>query len=443
MKHYLIKLSFSSLLSLLFCVTFAFAQPQSRPNGPYVEAEQGNVALSSIMTNEELYDRLYQLEERSKGVMQLEIAGYSNAINFPDLRDPTGYPLYICKFGKPDPSKKSLFITTQIHGNEPLGTEAVINIMQRLIAGGQAAKAILENVTIWIMPRINPDGAMNQYEGQWIPKRYTDQEWIPEDIGLPAGTTAPWYYTSTGRMSTVTLGRIETGPGYDENRDSNPNLDFRIENLADYNLTPDQFATNYLNNRNFNNYHYGGYYVTPEARIVTGVFKELRPDVYIDIHHRGFNYLSEDDNRQVYIQVAAEVADPYDDPFTGNHYEVSPDVLKLAKQVNAVGWLSLQLGNSAFGSIQKYPKVNLPGTTLGSFALNDTAIMLIEIAGQTQTLGQKANGRLTKTATDSVIAIMKALADGSIYDVDTTIYDAIPDSANRISDPTTRDEDPL
>ena len=66
--------------------------------------------------------------------------------------------------------------------------------------------------------------------------------------------------------------------------------------------------------------------------------------------------------------------------------------------------------------------------------------MLIEIAGQTQTLGQKANGRLTKTATDSVLAIMEALADGSIHDVDTAIYDEIPESANRIGDPTTRDE---
>lgn len=430
---------FCLVISFAFC-TFSFAQPQSRPNGPYVEAEQSNVSLSSFMTNEELYEKLQQLRDRSEGVMKLEIAGYSNAIYFPDLDEPLGYPLYVCKFGEPDPSKVSLFITTQIHGNEPIGTEAVVEIMQNLISGSQGAKDILENVTIWIMPRINPDGAMNQYDGEWIPKRYTDQEWIPEEIGLPVGTRSPWYYTSTGSMYTVTMGRIFTGPGYDENRDSNPNLDFRIENLADYGLTPEAFAEDYLNNSEMNNSNYGGYYVTPEARIVTSVFKALQPDVYIDIHHRGFNYLTEDDNRQVYIQVAAEVADPYEDPFTNNHYEVDPDVLLLAKQVNAAGWLSLQMGNSAFGSIQKYPKVNLPGTTLGSFALNDTAIMLIEIAGQTQTLGQKANGRLKKVTTTPVTAIMEALADGSIHDIDPAIYDAIPESANRIGDPTTRDE---
>ena len=405
---------------LIFCVTSVYAQPQSVPNGPYVEDEQ-NVSLSSIMTNEELAKKLQDLESRSKGIMQLEIAGYSDDLGFPDDKMELGYPLFLCKFGKPDPSKARILITTQIHGNEPLGTEAAINIMQNLIAGGQAAKNILDNVTVWFMPRVNPDGAMHQSDGEWYPIRQSSQDWNPEYFGLAFGTRAPWYYSSRNG-------------GYDLNRDTNPNLDF---NIADYSPT---VIENFLNSGATNNSELGGLFVTPEARIITSVYKRLIPEVFIDIHHRGFNTLTDDDNRQVYIQIAAEVADPYDDPFTGDHYEVSDDVLTLAKQVNAVGWLSLQLGNSAFGAIQKYPEVNLPGTTLGAFALNNTAIMLIEIAGQTQNMGQKASGRLIKTATDPVMAILSALADGSIHDVDPAIYDAVPESANRISDPSTRDE---
>ena len=409
-----------SMLFLVFCFTSAYAQPQSVPNGPYVEDEQ-NVSLSSIMTNEELSLKLNQLESRSKGIMELEIVGYSNDLGYPYDNQELGYPLYLCKFGDPDPSKDSILITTQIHGNEPLGTEAVINIMQNLIAGGKTAKNILDNVTIWIMPRVNPDGAMHQSDGQWYPIRQSSQTWDPEDFGLSPDTRAPWYYSSRNE-------------GYDLNRDSNPNLDLRIENLNAAEVE------DFLNDRNYNNSEFGGLYVTPEARIITDVYQRLEPEVYIDIHHRGFNTLTDDDNRQVYIQIAAEVADPYVDPFTGQPYEVDDDVLTLAKQVNAVGWLSLQLGNSAFGAIQKYPEVNLPGTTLGAFALNDTAIMLIEIAGQTQNMGQKANGRLIKAATDPVMAILSALADGSIYTVPSDIYDAVPESANRISDPSTRDE---
>ena len=418
-----------ALAFLLMLSPMALAAPQSLPNGPWVEDEQ-NVSLQGIMTNEELYKNLQQIEHTSKGRMQLVIAGYSDAING-DLMQPLGWPLYLCKFGDPesDTDKWRVLITSQIHGNEVLGTQALVKLMQKFAAGGKGVDEILENVIVWFMPRVNPDGAMNERNGEWYPIRQSSQVWDPDFIGLPAGTRAPWYYSSSQQ-------------GYDVNRDSNPNLDFRIENLmADYGWTPEQFAETILNDRSMNNSNHGGYYVTPEARIITGVYQQLQPDVYIDVHHRGFNTLTDEDIRSVSIQVAAEVADPYDDLFSGNHYEVDADVLKLAKQVNAVGWLALQRGYSSYGAIQKYPRVNLPGTTLGSFALNDTAIMLIEIKGQTQNLGQKQSGMLTQTAVTAIHEILTSISDGTIQDVDTQIYDDIPESANSIRDPTTRDEE--
>ena len=418
-------------LPLLFFLIFspmAFAAPQSLPNGPWVEDEQ-NVSLSGIMTNEELYKKLEQIEHTSKGRMELEIVGYSDAING-DLMEPLGWPLYLCKFGESDNNadKWRVLITSQIHGNEVLGTQALVKLMQKFSAGGKEVSQILDNVILWIMPRVNPDGAMYVSDGEWYPIRQSYQVWDPEFIGLPEGTRRPWYYSSSRE-------------GYDLNRDSNPNLDFRIENLADYGWTLEEFAEDILNDRSMNNSRYGGYYVTPEARIITGVYQRLQPDIYIDVHHRGFNYLTDEDIRSVSIQVAAEVADPYTDPFSGDYYEVDADVLELARQVNVVGWQALQRGYSSYGAIQKYPTVNLPGTTLGSFALNDTAIMLIEIKGQTQNLGQKQSGMLTQTAVVSIYEILTALADGTINDVDPSIYDDIPESANRISDPSQRDEE--
>lgn len=398
----------------------AFAKPQSTPNGPWVEDEQ-NVSLSGIMTNEELYKRLEQIQHTSHGRMELEIVGYSDAI-YGDLMEPLGYPLYLCKFGEPDSSKIPVLITSQIHGGEVLGTQALVKLMQKFAAGGNEVNEILENVTLWLMPRVNPEGAMSERDGEWYPTRRNHQIWDPEFIGLPAGTRRPWYYSSWSQ-------------GYDLNRDSNPNLDFRIENLADYGWTLEEFAEDILEDRSMNNSRYGGYYVNPEARIITGMYQRLEPHVYIDVHHRGFNYLSEEDNRSVSIQVAADVADPYTCPFTGAYYEVDEDVLELAKQVNVVGYQALQRGLSHFGAIQKYPQVNLPGTTLGSFALNDTAIMLIEIKGNAQSLGQKQSGMLTQTAVVSIYEILIALADGTIHDVAASLYDEILPSANRMGDP--------
>ena len=406
----------------------AFAEPQSTPNGPWVEDEQF-VSLQGIMTNAELYKKLEQIEHTSKGRMELEIVGYSDAING-DLMEPLGYPLYLCKFGEPDPNsnKFRVLITSQIHGGEVLGTQALVKIMQKFAGGSKETNEILENVTLWLMPRVNPEGAMSERDGEWYPTRRNHQIWDPVFWGLPAGTRSPWYYRSSSE-------------GYDLNRDSNPNLDFRIENLSDYGWTLEEFAEDILEDRNMNNSRYGGYYVNPEARIITGVYQRLEPDVYIDVHHRGFNYLTEEDIRSVSIQVAAEVADPYTDPFSGDYYEVDADVLELARQVNVVGYQALQRGFSHYGAIQKYPTVNLPGTTLGTFALNDTAIMLIEIKGQTQNLGQKQSGMLTQTAVVSINEILKALADGTIYDVDPKLYDDIPPSANRMRDPSQRDDE--
>jgi hypothetical protein len=298
--------------------------------------------------------------------------------------------------------------------------------MQKFAGGGKEVNEILENVTLWLMPRVNPEGAMSERDGEWYPTRRNHQIWDPEFFGLPAETSSPWYYRSSSE-------------GYDLNRDSNPNLNFRIENLADYGWTLEQFAEEILNDRAMNNSSYGGYYVNPEARIITGVYQRLEPDVYIDVHHRGFNYLSEEDNRSVSIQVAAEVADPYTDPFSGEYYEVDADVLELAKQVNVVGYQALQRGFSHYGAIQRYPTVNLPGTTLGTFALNDSAIMLIEIKGQTQNIGQKQSGMLTQTAVVSIYEILIALADGTIQDVDASLYEDILPSANRMGDPSQRD----
>jgi murein tripeptide amidase MpaA len=77
---------------------------------------------------------------------------------------------------------KRILITTQIHGIEQIGTEAAIDIIQKLSSNAAEVDKILENVSIWIMPRINPEGADNKYQDKWYPTRYTHQTWLPANI---------------------------------------------------------------------------------------------------------------------------------------------------------------------------------------------------------------------------------------------------------------------
>jgi hypothetical protein len=354
--------------------------------------------------------------------MKLEIAGYTNA-PYDDLLKPEGYPLYVAKFGNAEldnPDKKRVFVMSQIHGNEPLGTEAMVELIQKFITGGPEIESILNKVTIWFMPRVNPEGASYQSNGDLYPIRQNQMGWDPSSLGLAANTTAPWYFNS------------KVG-GYDVNRDFSPNMDF-----INYPVDSAWKATieKYLNNKKAtNNSLNGGVLITSEARAITKIYKALKPDVCIDMHHRGFNTVTDTDNRSVSVQLAASLVKDYLDPISGRQYTVAQDVFDLGKKINVVAYQSLQRGFSSFGAIQRYPDVNLPGGGLCAFELNGSAIMLVEVKGQTQSLGQKQNGMLKDAMKTPVYEALKALSDGSYKAIDPTLYDKIPESANSIGSP--------
>ncbi len=349
-------------------INYAFGDAYSVPGGPWIQSEQ-HISIEGLLSNEELGKKLHQIEARSKGRMTLDIAGFSDF----------GWPLYVAKIGTGD---TKVMITTQIHGGEPLGTEAAVNIIQHLATSSNPdMEMIREQLTVWIMPRVNPDGAE-------LFRRWNVLEWDPNEFGFPEDTPAPWYYAWY-------LPYFGLPPGYDVNRDFNPDLDYEVQ--ADH-LPGESWKP--------------GFYVTPEARAIRDTFKLLKPvDVYIDIHHQG-SYLIEDTNEQTMLSVIAKVCEG-----------VSEEQFTLSKQVNVVAYQALSArGDSVFNTITRYPDVNLPGTALGTFALNDAAIMLFEVRG----IGQKALGYRTQLDYVGVMAILNALATGELYEADPNLYYDIP-----------------
>jgi hypothetical protein len=140
------------LLVLALLVTFvtpAFAGgPTIKPGGPFVPPDsQAN--LSAIMTFEQVQKELLNLEARSKGVMKLDIAGYSRE----------GRPLYIAKLGT---GPERMWIQGRIHGNEPYGNDVALEVLKSLLSSD---KKILEAMTFWIIPSYNPDGSEIYWRG--------------------------------------------------------------------------------------------------------------------------------------------------------------------------------------------------------------------------------------------------------------------------------------
>ncbi len=86
-------------------------------------------------------------------------------------------------------------------------------------------------------------------------------------------------------------------------------------------------------------------------------------------------------------------------------------------------------GGSPYGKVTLYPQppsTNIPGTALGSFGLRGSATVLFEQSGQTQEVGLKRMGMLSKQAEVGLMGIVDGLTDGTLDDIDPDRYGDIP-----------------
>ncbi|UYF98737.1 DUF4214 domain-containing protein [Halomonas sp. GD1P12] len=95
-------------------------------------------------SNEELYDDLQALDARFD-TLSLTQAGESIE----------GRPLFAASVGD---GPRKLMIVTQQHGDEPVGTEAAMHFLEWLSGDSEGAIALREQVSVTVMPRVNPDG---------------------------------------------------------------------------------------------------------------------------------------------------------------------------------------------------------------------------------------------------------------------------------------------
>lgn len=95
-----------------------------------------------------------------------------------------GRPLYSATVGE---GPRKLMIVTQQHGDELTGTEASMHLLEWLSGDSDAAQALREQVTLTVMPRVNPDG-FARWEGlvagELDPATTLDPRRNAEDIDL-------------------------------------------------------------------------------------------------------------------------------------------------------------------------------------------------------------------------------------------------------------------
>ncbi|QHA93585.1 M14 family zinc carboxypeptidase [Bacillus sp. N1-1] len=379
--------------TLLLSSVFA-SSTMAAPNDKPVQAQSQEYAISGFISHAELSKKLQQIDRSSQGQVNVEVAGYSNL----------GREIYTATVGSGD---KVIFVQSEIHGNEKTGTAALLNLLQQLGSNSPEAKKIREEVTIVAMPMVNPDATE-------LNRRGNDMSWseVVNDFPQLASASPSWnYYTYTNQYWDYA-----SNPGFDVNRDFNPDLDYVPQ--------PEDFPSNSSN---------PGWYITPEAQTVRDVYKGLtsefgKVDVFVDLHHQG-EYFVEGTDDKVTLSISGDfVPDP--DSEEGAKYREYADTYDgdFSKQLNVSVYNALQeRGDSPFDNITLYPQgLDLPGTALGSFALNGSGTVLFEVTGQTQSYGQKEKGRLIKAVEIGLYGIIDGVTSGDVYEINPEAYDEIP-----------------
>ncbi|MGC3873164.1 M14 family zinc carboxypeptidase [Halomonas sp. GXIMD04776] len=174
------------------------------------------LTLDNLRSNEQLYADLEALDDE-RDALKLDVAGESLE----------GRPLYRAEVGEGD---KTIMIVSQQHGDEPLGTEALVELLDILSADTEYAENLREEVTVVAMPRVNPDGF------------------------------ARWEQQAAGDQDVLDPRR----------------------NSADMDLNRSYDAANRPDPETI-----------PEALAVLEVVDEYEPDLFLDYHHQN-NYLGDD-----------------------------------------------------------------------------------------------------------------------------------------------------
>jgi len=395
----------------------------AQPNGPWLTDKQ-NVSVEAFLSNQQLYDQLSGLSRRFPDSLSLEQAGTSNE----------GRPIWLARLGNAD--KPAVMIITQQHGNEPHGTEAAVNLIQRLASGGALSRQVLNNIQVLIMPRVNPDGAERFDRGNMdfsAPQTSTDclradgsLDPAKLDQRLGANVTA---YTDAGGQRRFS---------YDINR---------------YHWTDWSQSTQIRCNPGLaGERHYNpGQNPVPEAVAVRGIYDRYRPIWLVDVHNQNPAVVLEDVDPEVNRpgrQVTGSITWP-------THPDVAPEAVALSKQLAiAMKQRSLQLG---FMEITNYyhehPNGDVrrgggdPGIARNAYGLLGSerlaagdegplgGSILMEIGGL-NSRDQKSVGMLRNNVREMLEAVLVATANGSLMAID-------PAEADRFLPPGQESDKPL
>ncbi|MFG6115274.1 M14 family metallopeptidase [Halobacillus sp. MO56] len=161
----------------------------------------------------------------------------------------------------------------------------------------------------------------------------------------------------------------------------------------------------------------------PETKALhENVLQKYSPDYMIDLHHQGTQVTKGEDGPLV----SGSILYPTNET-------VDSEVLEGSKKLGAVVYDAVE--SKGYGTLSKYPGGSANTISRNGLA-NEYGIstLLFEMRGMADhyredyVLGQKSNGYLIQQGVVTMKATLKAIADGSIEDADTSFWDTLTQS---------------
>jgi len=357
----------------------AAGDPLSWPNGPWVVPQQEE-SLAAIRDYPQLVATLENIVQSSQGAALLQFA--------PFLAKGSNRPVPYVTIGT---GPRKMIVIAQQHGNEFITSNGMVSLIRALSSNAKEAKFIREELTLYIVPRVNIDGFDATPVGE--PWRYN----VDPNVCPPAPAPCPIAFYSRGR-------------GYDINRYHSYLVS---DPLDDPNTGPVGVGQ--------------GDNPVPEALNVRALYEAAggaaAVEIVIDLHGQATPL---DANRDmVTVSTLWPTATP------------TADALGIRPQFDAAALLSKRVVATALAAYDKiahatpsrYVGGQEPGISRNAYGLLGSASILMEHRG----VGQKAAGYMADISFRAVLAVVEALADGSLYTTDTVRAEALqvaPDSAS-------------
>lgn len=388
------------------------AEPTSVPAGPWITPSQ-NVSLEGFENYQQLTTKLQQIAQRSRGLVEIESVATTRQ----------GRDVWLAKVG--NPLNTPVLIITQQHGNEPHGTEAALEVINKLITG--AGRKILDELFVLIVPRVNPDGSELFTRGNAnfdTPPRDSrncvDSDGVidPALLDQGRGVFSTSFVDDNGNQFS----------SYDINRYHWPDWSQSWQVLCNPNRLPEGTPDPYNPNMN----------PVPEALGVRKAYDDYGPIWVMDIHNQGsakvLDEVSDESGNRAGRMITSSILWPTNEDVS----EVARDLSK--KMTIAIKQRSLELG---YFEVTNYLFRNSAGVALrgGGFAgiarnaygllgterlfAGETGELggsvLVEIRGQ----GQKSIGMLKNAAREAMMVVLTKTADGSLFSIDQTLSDSL------------------